>query len=94
MTRVGVTEFVFVVQLTGCDQVDGVLGEVATNVFRHVGCTSAAVTELAEQLSSVITSNLVNAVDLQVAFHAHDDACDVIVTSRDREVWRTTHCLS
>ena len=89
-----VTEFFFAVKLTGCDQVDGVLGEVAANVLRHVGCTSDAITELASQLSSVVTSNLVNAIDLQVAFHGRSGACDVIVTSREREVWRTTHCLS
>jgi hypothetical protein len=93
MTRVPVSEFVFVVRLSGCQRVQEVLGEVASNVFRHVGCTSTAVTELAAQLSSIIDRHRGDAAELQVAFHAHPGSCDVVVTTRDGEIWRMNRFL-
>jgi hypothetical protein len=93
MTRVAIPEFVFVVQLSGCRHPHEVLNQVAENVFSHVGCTAATVSELASQLSSAIAGHLAAAEELQVAFHAHPGSCDVIVTARDREVWRMTRGL-
>ena len=93
MTHVAIPEFVFVVQISGCRHPHEVLNEVAANVFSHVGCTSATVSELSARLSSAIAGHLGTAAEVEVAFHAHPGSCDVVVTARDHEVWRLTHCL-
>ena len=89
-----VSEFLFAVRLTGREPFDKVLGDVATNVFRHVGCTASVVTELVEQLNAAITSNLDGGEpDVRVQFRGSPGSCEVIVLVANREVWRTTHLL-
>lgn len=88
-----VSEFLFAVRLTGREPFDKVLGDVATNVFRHVGCTPSAVTQLVDQLNAVVTANLDGEPDVRVQFHGNPGSCEVIVLVANREVWRTTHLL-
>jgi hypothetical protein len=90
---VSVSEFLFAVRLTGREPFDKVLGDVATNVFRHVGCTASEVTQLVEQLNAVVTANLDGEPDVRVQFRGSPGSCEVIVLAANREVWRTTHLL-
>lgn len=88
------SEFLFVMRLSGREDFDHVLKEVAANVFRHLGCAAATVAELVEALNAAVAPVLFGGTELDVQFHAHPGSCDVIVVVRDREVWRTTRRLS
>ena len=88
-----VPEFLFAVRLSGREPFDNVLCDVATNVFRHVGCTAAVVAELVDELQAVVTSNLDGEPDVRVQFRGHSGSCEVIVSVANHEVWRTTHRL-
>ena len=93
MAPVGVSEFLFAVRLSGHEQFDSVLDELATNLLRQVGCPPPAVTETVEQLRAAVIPRLGNGVELDVQFHAHPGSCDVVVVADDRELWRTTRRL-
>jgi hypothetical protein len=81
----------FAVRLSGHARFDGVLGDVAANVFRHLGCASGTVIELVEELNAAVTPGLNGDADLDVQFHAHGESCEVVVFTLSREIWRTTY---
>jgi hypothetical protein len=81
----------FAVRLSGHARFDTVLGDLAANVFRHLGCPSGTVTRLVEQLNAAVVPGLNGDADLDVQFHAHGESCEVVVFTRSREIWRTTH---
>jgi hypothetical protein len=90
---VSVPEFLFAVRLSGAEPFDNVLSDVATNVFRHVGCTTTAATELVERLNAVVAANLDGEPDVRVQFRGISGTCEVVVFVANQEVWRTTYRL-
>jgi hypothetical protein len=80
----------FAVRLSGPARSDSVLGDIAANVFSHLGCASGTVTQLLEQLNAAIVPGLNGDGDLDVQFSARAGSCEVVVVSRSRELWRTT----
>ena len=93
MAPVAVSEFRFVIRLSGREPFDGVLEEVAANVFRHLGCASPVVTDLVAQLNAVVGPTLGGSEELDVQFHAYSGCCEVVVVVDDQEVWRMTRRL-
>jgi hypothetical protein len=87
---VAVSEFVFVVHLSGHDEFDTVLGELAMTVLQQVGCAPDAAAELVEQLKAAVTPSLARGEGLDVQFHAHPGSCDVVAAAGHRELWRMT----
>ena len=83
-------DFVFSVRFAGCEPFDNVLGEVAATVFRHVGCSAATVGDLVAQLSAAVTSHADGESEFDVRFRVHAGSCEVVVTARGREIWRTS----
>ncbi len=88
-----VPEFLFAVRLSGREPFDNVLSDVATNVFRHVGCTTTVVVELVERLNAVVAANLDGEPDVRVQFRGISGTCEVVVFVANQEVWRTIYRL-
>jgi hypothetical protein len=84
----------FAVRLSGHARFDNVLSDVAANVFRHLGCGSGAVASLVEELKAAVRPGLNGDADLDVQFHAHGESCEIVVLTRSREIWRTTHRIA
>jgi hypothetical protein len=80
-------------QLTGCDQTDEVLSDLAEHICRHVGCGSAAVAEVIEELKAILSREpeLEGALDVQ--FRCRPESLDVSVSARGRELWFTSRRL-
>ena len=87
-------DFVFSLRLAGCEPFDNVLGDVAATVFRHVGCSAAAVGDLVTQLSAAVESHADGESEFDVRFRVHAGSWEVVVTARDREIWRTSHLVA
>jgi hypothetical protein len=83
-------EFLFAMKLAGRDDFERVLGEVATTVFRQVGCAPAVVADLVAELNEAIMPGADEGAGFDVQFRAHGGSCEVIVLVRDREIWRTS----
>jgi len=81
-------EFVFAMRVAGHDRFDGVLGEVAETVFRHLGLPATAVTELTARLNALVSAHAPGESELDVQFTAHAGSCELVVTAGSREIWR------
>ena len=86
-----VPEFLFALRLSGREPFYNVLVDVATNVFRHVGCAAVVVTRLVNELNAVVAPKLSAASDVHVQFRGQSGSCEVIVLAGAREIWRTTY---
>jgi hypothetical protein len=82
------TEFVFAMRVAGRDRLAGMLGEVAETVFRHLGLSAAAVTDLTARLNAVISTQGSADADLDLQFTASAESCEVMMSSGEREIWR------
>ena len=88
------SEFLFAMSFAGLEPSDHVLGDVATAVFRHVGCEDTEVADLVERLHAVLASIRVGGVEVDVQFRAHAGSIEIIVSAPDRELLRTSRALS
>ena len=86
-----VPEFLFALRLSGHEPFDVVLADVASTVFRHVGCGAGVVTRLVNELNAVVAPKLNGAADVHVQFRGQSGSCEVIVRAGAREIWRTTY---
>jgi hypothetical protein len=84
------SEFVFAMRVAGRDRLDGMLGEVAETVFRHLGLPAAAVADLTAQLNALIASGASGDSDVNLQFTARAGSCEVVVSAGEREIWRET----
>lgn len=82
------TEFVFAMRVAGRDRLDGMLGEVAETVFRHLGLSAPAVTDLTARLNALIASHASGDSDIDLRFTANAGSCEVVVSAGAREIWR------
>ena len=86
-----IPEFVFSMKVAGRDQFDGVLDEVAANVFSQCGCSSAVAAGLVRDLNAALIPGSDDGTGFDVQFRrAHGGACEVVVFVREREIWRTS----
>jgi hypothetical protein len=88
---VSASDFVFAVRLAGREGFDNLIEEVTASVFTQLGFPATTVTGLVTQVRAVVTSGVDGASDLDVQFRAHGGSCEVIVSVRDREIWRASH---
>jgi hypothetical protein len=86
----GPDEFFFAMTLPERDTFDELIDEVTTTVFRHVGCGSAAIADMVQQLHAVVPPMAGDAAGLDVQFRARGGACEMVVRLRDRELWRAS----
>ena len=84
------SEFVFALRVAGRDRLDGMPGEVAETVFRHLGLSASAVADLTAQLNALISAHASSDSELDVQFTARPGSCEVVVSAGDREIWRET----
>ena len=85
-------EFLFAVSLADPGRFDDMLNEVAASVLRHAGCAATSVTQVIEEIHAIVTgSGSGTAFDVQ--FRAHAGSIEVVVSTRDREIWRTSRRL-
>ena len=84
------SEFVFAMRVAGRGWFDGMLGEVAETVFRHLGLSTTAVTDLTAQLKALISAHASVDSELDLQFTASAGSCVVVVSAGDREIWRET----
>jgi hypothetical protein len=82
------TEFVFNLRVAGRDRLEGMLGEVAETVFRHLGLPAEAVNDLTVQLHALITADTPGDSDVDLLFTASPGSCEMVVSAGDREIWR------
>ena len=82
------TEFVFAMRLAGRHQSDGILGEVAETVFRHLGLSAQAVADLTAQLNALISARAPGDWELDLQFTARPGSCEVVASAGNREIWR------
>jgi hypothetical protein len=87
---VSTTEFVFAMRVVGREGFDGMLGEVAETVFRHLGISAAAVTDLTAQLKALISAHASGDSDLDLQFTARPGSCEVVVLAGTRKIWHET----
>jgi hypothetical protein len=90
---VPVAEFVFSVRLSRREQSTRLLGDVAANVFRHLGSAASTADDVVGQLTAVVSSRLNGDVEFDVRFHGHAGSCDIVVCTGGREIWRITRHL-
>ena len=88
------SEFLFALRFANLGTSDHVLGEVATAVFRQVGCEDTEVADLVERLHEVLASIREDGVEVDVQFRARSGSIEVIVLAPDRELLRTSRALS
>ena len=88
------SEFLFALRFANPWPSDHVLGDVATAVFRHVGCEETEAADLVERLRAVLASIREGSVEVDVQFRAHAGSIEVIVLAPDRELLRTSRALS
>ena len=84
------SEFVFAMRVAGRDRLDGMLGEVAESVFRHLGLSAGAVADLTARLNALIAADASGDSDIDLQFTASSGLCEVVVSAGDREIWRET----
>ena len=82
------TDFVFAMRVAGRGRFDGMLGEVAETVFRHIGLSAEAVADLTAQLNALVSARASGDSDLDVRFTARPGSCEVVVLAGTREIWR------
>ena len=87
------SEFLFAMSFAGLGPSDHVLGDVATAVFRHVGCEETEVAGLVDRLHAVLASVRDGGVEVDVQFRAHAGSIEIIVSAPDRELLRTSRAL-
>ncbi len=83
-------DFVFSVRLAGREPFDDVLGDLAATVLGQIGCSMPDVTVLVAQLSAAVRSRADGESEFDVQFRAHAGSCEVVVSVRDREIWRSS----
>ena len=83
-------EFVFAMRVAGRDRLDGMLGEVAETVFRHLGLSASAVADLTAQLNALISAHASSDSELDLQFTARAGSCEVVVLTGTRKIWHET----
>ena len=87
-------EFLFALRFANLGPSDHVLSDVATAVFRYVGCEETDVADLVDRLHAVLDSIRVGGAEVDVQFRAHVGSIEVIVSAPDRELLRTSRAVS
>ena len=75
-------------RVAGRNRLDGMLGDVAETVFRHLGLSAAAVTDLTARLSALISAHASGDSDVDLQFTASPGSCEIVVSAGNREIWR------
>ena len=83
-------EFVFAMRVASRDRLDGILGEVAGAVFRHLGLSAAEVADLTARLNALISADPSGDSELDVQFTARPGSCEVVVLTGTRKIWHET----
>jgi hypothetical protein len=77
-------------RVAGRDRLDGMLGQVAETVFRHLGLSAETVADLTARLNALISADASGDSDVDLQFTAGSGSCEVVVSAGDREIWRET----
>jgi hypothetical protein len=77
-------------RVAGRDRLDGMLGEVAETVFRHLGLSAEAVADLTARLNALIAADASGDADVDLQFTVRSGSCEVVVSAGEREIWRET----
>jgi hypothetical protein len=85
------SEFLFRLQVTGCDPNQAVLSEVSEQICRYAGCAHGTAAEVARQLSQLFERERGDGGNsLDIRFHRRGEQLDVLVSAQGRELWSTS----
>jgi hypothetical protein len=87
------SEFLFALQVSGAEPFGEVVDQVATNVCRHLGCSSAVVSDLVQQLGVAFARGCATGM-VDVRFYATSGSLEVVVSACNEELWRASRHLS
>ena len=83
-------DYVFTMKLEPARQFDTLIGEVATAVFRDLGCEPGMVAAVVDALGAAIGPSVDEGMAVDLRFTSVAGTCDVLILAGDREIWRTS----
>ena len=86
-------DYVFTMTLERGRPFDRMIGEVATVVFRDLGCEAGMVAAVVNALDAAIGPSLDDGMAIDLRFTSVGGTCEVQILAGTREIWRTSlHC--
>ena len=83
-------DYVFTMTLERGRPFDRMIGEVATVVFRDLGCAPGTVEAAVRALDAAIGPSLDGETSVDLRFTSAGGTCDVLIVAGNREIWRTS----
>ena len=83
-------DYVFSIKLEHGRQFDTMIGEVATVIFRDLGCEPGMITAVVNALDAAIGPSLDDGKAVDLRFTSVGGTCEVLIVSGNREIWRTS----